>query len=482
MISSASLIRFKGLYSWFLYKFTKKEMLDKHIIYHLPCYNETHASMKKTIDNLVCDNYNNDKKLLFLVIDGSDSTFKIVEELLKLNLGDTKSGIYKAVNNKIIKADVYYGYYYLERGEFTRYIVINKFVNSGKRDSQIILYKFLSYYYENHKLKNTSNIHGEHIIHLDNDIVDDSEDLYPSIYDSFLELHIDPYDYYYILAIDSDTFVKKDAVSLLVNSMERKTKSIGTCGETRVENRMDSWITIPQVFEYFITHYMLKGFENFYGQVLVLSGCFSLYRIKDSESKNFYIINPQIIRTYAQSTPKNLHEANLLEIGEDRYLTSLLLRNFPNMSTDYIEQAKCWTNVPDRFTTLLCQRRRWTNSLIHCHISLLLNLPKYGFFKKIFFIFVIVLELWIVFFLPIIMLISLFYVTYSLIIKGYSLIPLISSIAVIVLPIIVCFLLLNLQYVIWSIPFILTQPIFSVLIPWYSLWKSDMTSWGQTRT
>ena len=60
-----------------------------------------------------------------------------------------------------------------------------------------------------------------------------------------------------------------------------------------------------------------------------------------------------------------LHQKNLLLLGEDRFLTTLMLRNFPYRKMMFCPQAICKTVVPDDFNVLLSQRRRWINSTIH---------------------------------------------------------------------------------------------------------------------
>ena len=62
---------------------------------------------------------------------------------------------------------------------------------------------------------------------------------------------------------------------------------------------------------------------------------------------------------------KTLHEKNLYKLGEDRMLTTLLLKEFPRMNLKYVPEAHCYTIVPDTFSVLLSQRRRWVNSTFH---------------------------------------------------------------------------------------------------------------------
>ena len=55
---------------------------------------------------------------------------------------------------------------------------------------------------------------------------------------------------------------------------------MGLCGETRIANKRDSWVTSIQVFEYYISHHLGKGFESVIGGVTCLPGCFCMYRAK----------------------------------------------------------------------------------------------------------------------------------------------------------------------------------------------------------
>ncbi|ORX82890.1 hypothetical protein K493DRAFT_307720 [Basidiobolus meristosporus CBS 931.73] len=109
-------------------------------------------------------------------------------------------------------------------------------------------------------------------------------------------------------------------------ALEKDPKLSGVCGETKVENRTQSYITMIQVFEYFLTHCLLKSFESFYANVLVLSGCFTIYRLKrhsvnpDTGKKEVRpaVLDPRIMRDY-MAEPKLMREHNLLTIGEDRH-------------------------------------------------------------------------------------------------------------------------------------------------------------------
>jgi chitin synthase len=60
-----------------------------------------------------------------------------------------------------------------------------------------------------------------------------------------------------------------------------------------------------------------------------------------------------------------LHMKNLLHLGEDRYLTTLLLKRLPLFKTQFVRDAYAYTVAPDDWKALLSQRRRWINSTVH---------------------------------------------------------------------------------------------------------------------
>ena len=154
---------------------------------------------------------------------------------------------------------------------------------------------------------------------------------------------------------------------------------MGICGETRMANEKSSWVTMIQVYEYFISHHMAKAFESLFGCVTCLPGCFSLYRIRNFQKNKPILISNEVLRDYSVNEVNTLHLKNLLELGEDRYLTTLLLKHFPLMKTSFNPDAVCLTMAPDRWSILLSQRRRWINSTVHNLFELLLIPQLCGF-------------------------------------------------------------------------------------------------------
>jgi chitin synthase len=167
-----------------------------------------------------------------------------------------------------------------------------------------------------------------------------------------------------------------DSLTHMVSAMVKDPEVMGLCGETKIANKTDSWVTMIQVFEYFISHHLSKSFESVFGGVTCLPGCFCMYRIKTPKGgQNYWVpilANPDIVEHYSENVVDTLHKKNLLLLGEDRYLSTLMLKTFPKRKQIFVPQAVCKTTVPDSFSVLLSQRRRWINSTVHNLMELVL--------------------------------------------------------------------------------------------------------------
>ena len=227
--------------------------------------------------------------------------------------------------------------------------------NRGKRDSQIILMSFLQ-----------KVMFDERMTELE----------YEMFNGLWKVTGISPDYYETVLMVDADTKVFPDSLTHMVSAMVKDPEIMGLCGETKIANKRDSWVTAIQVFEYFISHHLAKSFESVFGGVTCLPGCFCMYRIKAPKGgQNYWVpilANPDVVEHYSENVVETLHEKNLYLLGEDRYLTTLMLRTFPKRKQVFVPQAVCKTTVPDKFMVLLSQRRRWINSTVHNLMELFL--------------------------------------------------------------------------------------------------------------
>jgi chitin synthase len=81
-------------------------------------------------------------------------------------------------------------------------------------------------------------------------------------------------------------------------------------------------------------------------------------------------VHDHVVEGYSNQNVDTLHKKNLLALGEDRYLTTLVLKSFPKMKTKFTPSATAYTQAPDSFAVLLSQRRRWINSTLHNLVEL----------------------------------------------------------------------------------------------------------------
>ena len=189
-----------------------------------------------------------------------------------------------------------------------------------------------------------------------------------------------------------------------------------------------------------------------------------------------------VYQRYATNNVKSLHDKNLYHLGEDRMLTTLLLRYFPDMKLSFVPEASCYTIVPHTFSVLLSQRRRWINSTFHNMLELIRVNTMCGVcclsMKSI-----VILDLIATLILPA----SLIYVGYIVYITVWmkeplSLLMLIVWGIVIGVQVVVFLLRSRWDYWWWFFVFVIAGvPVFYFILPLYSFWHMDDFSWGTTR-
>ncbi|ORX72412.1 hypothetical protein DL89DRAFT_282476 [Linderina pennispora] len=417
---------------------------SKFVICQVPCYTEDEESIAKTVESLAALEYTDKQKLIFVICDGNivghgndRSTPRIVLDCLGVDPEyDPPGRDYLAIaegSRRHNIGKVYSGLYEFE-GHVVPFMVVAKVGtpdessrsgNRGKRDSQILLMSFLN-------------------------------------------------------KIDADTEVMPDSLTRLVSACSSDQRIAGICGETMLGNESQSWTTMMQVYEYFISHHMAKAFESLFGAVTCLPGCFCMYRLRNSSGKPLLIANP-ILEAYSELHVDTLHKKNLLSLGEDRYLTTLMMKHFPNFKLKFIQDAKCRTIAPDKWSVLVSQRRRWINSTVH-NLAELLFLPDLCGFCCFSMRFVVFLDLFGTLTMPT----TLIYFAYLIYVAvtgladvGYISLILIGAIYGV--QAIIFILRREWQHVGWMLIYLCAYPLWSFVLPIYSFWHFDDFSWGNTR-
>jgi chitin synthase len=206
-----------------------------------------------------------------------------------------------------------------------------------------------------------------------------------------------------------------------------------------------------------------------------------MYRLRTADKGKPLLISDAVIREYADCEVDTLHKKNLLSLGEDRFLTTLMTKHFPYMSYKFIPDAYASTAAPDTWGVLLSQRRRWINSTIH-NLAELVRLREMCGFCCFSMRFVVFIDLFGTVILPATC-VYLIYLIVSVSL-GQSQFPLISIIMIAVvygLQAIIFILKRQWQHVGWMIIYLIAFPIYSFVLPVYSFWNQDNFTWGSTR-
>ncbi|KAI8057210.1 chitin synthase-domain-containing protein [Syncephalis plumigaleata] len=473
------IILFKFLAALQLTSRRDPEEHDRFVICQVPCYTEGEESLKDTIDSLAVLKYDDKRKLMFIICDGmivgsgnDRPTPRIVLDILGADPSiDPEPLSFLSLGEGIKQHNmgkVYTGLYEC-KGHVVPYIVVVKVGrpserarpgNRGKRDSQLILMRFFN------------------AVHFNSEMTPLELEMYHQIKNV---IGVDPSFYEYVLMVDADTFILPDSLNRMVSAMLHDQKIVGICGETQLANPKATWITMIQVYEYYISHHMAKAFESLFGSVTCLPGCFSMYRIRAPVKNKPLLVANQLIEEYSENRVDTLHKKNLLSLGEDRYLTTLLLKHFPMNKTSFTSDAQCRTNAPDTWSILLSQRRRWINSTVHNLVELV-SLPRLCGFCCFSMRFVVFIDL----FSTVVAPAALVYIGYLIYVAATEggkaiMISFILFGAVYGLQALIFLLRRKWEHIGYMIISIIALPLFSFFIPIYSFWHFDDFSWGSTR-
>ncbi|KAL2256020.1 hypothetical protein VTK26DRAFT_2333 [Humicola hyalothermophila] len=475
----ASIIAFKFFAALQFGTKNMPENLDKFVMCQIPAYTEDEESLRRAIDSAARMRYDDKRKLLVIICDGmiigqgnDRPTPRIVLDILGVSeTVDPEPLSFESLGEGLKQHNmgkVYSGLYEVQ-GHIVPFLVVVKVGkpsevsrpgNRGKRDSQMILMRFLNRVHYNLPM---SPLELEMYHQIRNVI------------------GVNPTFYEYLLQIDADTVVAPDSATRMVSAFLNDTRLIAVCGETALTNAKSSFVTMIQVYEYYISHNLSKAFESLFGSVTCLPGCFSMYRIRAAETGKPLFVSREIVEAYSTIRVDTLHMKNLLHLGEDRFLTTLLLKYHSRYKTKYIFRAHAWTIAPDSWKVFLSQRRRWINSTVHNLIELIPMNQLCGFccFSMRFIVFVDLLS-------TVVQPVTIAYIAYLIVMVAQksTVVPLTAFVllaAIYGLQSIIFILRRKWEMIGWMILYVLAVPVFSFALPLYSFWHMDDFNWGNTR-
>jgi chitin synthase len=231
-----------------------------HSICLVTAYSEGAEGIRTTIDSIATTDYPNSHKLILVICDGMIkgqgedlTTPEICLGMMKDHAvlpHEVQAFSYVAVasgSKRHNMAKIYSGFY--DYGENSRVpadkqqrvpmmVVVkcgtpdearkSKAGNRGKRDSQIILMSFLQK------------------VMFDERMTELEFEMFNGIWKI---TGISPDFYEIVLMVDADTKVFPDSLTHMISAMVKDPEIMGLCGETKIANKRDSWVSMIQVFE-----------------------------------------------------------------------------------------------------------------------------------------------------------------------------------------------------------------------------------------
>lgn len=166
-----------------------------------------------------------------------------------------------------------------------------------------------------------------------------------------------------VLLIDSDTSFPPDSLRILHEALwARGNEKVGAiAGRSSPRWTWRNLLTASQSFEYWMLNMLDRSFQTHFGSVTCLPGAFSLY-------KRSAILDARVLARYTRR-PQTLLDHNKLRLGEDRYLTTLILNS--GARTAFSRAAQSQTTPPAAVGDFLAQRRRWANSILANDLELI---------------------------------------------------------------------------------------------------------------
>ena len=150
-----------------------------------------------------------------------------------------------------------------------------------------------------------------------------------------------------IVFSDSDTIIDKDAVKRMVDTLYADKNNGAVTGEVAVENHSHSVMTRIIGMRYHMAFAYERASQSYFKTVTCISGPLGAYKRRVLED-----VKDDFIHQTFMGKP--------CTYGDDRHLTNLVLMK--GYKVRYSAKAKCYTQAPTNFFSLLRQQSRWGKS------------------------------------------------------------------------------------------------------------------------
>ncbi|KAI8894370.1 chitin synthase-domain-containing protein [Globomyces pollinis-pini] len=276
----------------------KRSMKNKiaNMIVVMPIYNEDPEALTTAVQSVVDSIYPASKMVVYLSFD-SDEMSDLVVHLLNFLTGGAEppNGGY-GKHITLVYQEVHF--------------VINLFPHGGKRNTQALTFQEISLTYAGRE-RGT-----------------------------------------YVLFIDSDIILHKDCMLEFLRAMETNKDLVGMTGFiSAISSRARNFYWYFQDCEYVVGQVFARSLEAALGGVTCLPGALTIIRLKELS---------QAAKTYfSDLDTEDIFDFHRYHLGEDRYLTHLLMEQSESYSLGFCPSARAKTEAPGDWASFLKQRRRW---------------------------------------------------------------------------------------------------------------------------
>ncbi|PNP38102.1 hypothetical protein TGAMA5MH_09966 [Trichoderma gamsii] len=328
--------------------FGKKEIIPTELekmVLLLPCYNETHTELVRSLDSLVIQaGINGHPRAIFIVVDGNargpgmtkTTQDYLIEDILEPGQTKRFENGYRARDGLFMPVKVQTGHY-----KGIPYVFVGKSYNQGKRDS-LCFARSLLYHFK---------MRSENIVTMFNN------ELYEYIGNSFVQFGVDTVDF--LVGMDADTVFDKHCIREMIREIRTDPNLVGVCGHVCVDfdGKWFSPWSLYQSVEYSQTQGLRRMFQSrITGKVNCLPGCCQLIRVDEST------FGDAVLRERFGYCPKpnDIMTQHIMgNYSEDSIHASIIFSLHPDKLTAQALRAKAYTIVPQNWKVFLSQRKRW---------------------------------------------------------------------------------------------------------------------------
>ncbi|CEJ82165.1 Putative Glycosyltransferase family 2 [[Torrubiella] hemipterigena] len=311
----------------------------------LPCYNETHEELSRSLDSLIEQNdIDEHPRLIFIVVDGNvkgpgmEKTTQeyLMQDILQPSAVKHFENGYRARDGLFMPVKIQTGFF-----KGIPYVLVGKRYNQGKRDSLCFARSFIY-----HFCKRSENA-----------VTMFSNELFEYIGGSFVQNGLEHVDY--LVGMDADTVFEENCIREMVLEIRKNPKLVGVCGHVCVDfdgNNFGPW-SLYQSVEYSQTQGLRRMFQSrITGKVNCLPGCCQLIRVDEAT------FGDEVLRERFGYCPKPndvMTQHIMGNYSEDSIHASIIFSLFPKKQTAQALRAKAFTIVPQNWKVFLSQRKRW---------------------------------------------------------------------------------------------------------------------------